>query len=248
VYTATLTGGATAIRDTAGNPYGGSTWTFTTTPPPDTTAPRVSSTNPTAGSITAVATTNVTVTFSEPVTGVSAGNFYLTDATTGPVTTAFTGSGTTYTLDPTTDLTPGATYTANLGAGITDAAGNALAPTGWLFTVSATPADTSRPTVTAVTPANGRTGFSRTGNATAAFSETVTNVNATTFTLVRVSDGAPVTAREVRFNVTDNRWVFDPSPTLDANTQYRATITTGVMDPAGNHLAADYTWVFTTGA
>ena len=39
-----------------------------------------------------------------------------------------------------------------------------------------------------------------------------------------------------------------PSALLAANTTYRATIRTGAQDLAGNALAQDFTWSFTTGA
>src|SRR3990172_2208438 len=39
---------------------------------------------------------------------------------------------------------------------------------------------------------------------------------------------------------------FTPSSNLSSYTTYTATITTGVMDLAGNAMASDYTWSFTT--
>src|SRR2546428_1674423 len=39
-----------------------------------------------------------------------------------------------------------------------------------------------------------------------------------------------------------------PSMTLLPNTVYNATVTTGVKDLAGNALAGNYVWSFTTGA
>jgi nitrogen fixation protein FixH len=255
-YTVTLTGGTTAIRDNGNNvPSPNPTrTTFTTAAPPaDTTAP--TATVSPANAATNIATTNnVTATFSEPVVGVSNTTFTLTDAAGAPVSASVTGSGTQWVLDPDAALAPGTTYTVTLTGGTTairDNANNSLSPNptrSTFTTAAATSGDAVAPTVTAFTPPNGRTGVSRSANPTATFSETVTNVTPTTFTLTRVSDGAAVLAREVRFNVTDGRWVFDPSPTLDPNTQYEARVTTGVTDSAGNHLAADVTWRFTTGA
>jgi hypothetical protein len=42
--------------------------------------------------------------------------------------------------------------------------------------------------------------------------------------------------------------VFTPASTLAAGTTYTATVTTGARDLAGNALASDYVWSFTTGA
>src|SRR5207253_2735902 len=41
---------------------------------------------------------------------------------------------------------------------------------------------------------------------------------------------------------------FEPVRDLDPNTAYTATITTGARDLAGNALATDFVWTFTTGA
>jgi hypothetical protein len=108
--------------------------------------------------------------------------------------------------------------------------------------------DTVAPTVTAKTPADGKTGFSRTGNVTATFSEAVKNVNGTTFKLTD-PNGVVVTA-VVKLSTTTNKWVLNPSATLAANTKYTATVVggaSGVEDLAGNDFAG-ITWSFTTGA
>ena len=72
-YTATLTGGATAIRDAANNPLATVTWTFTTAAAADTTAPTVTSRGPGSGATGVNRTANITVTFSEAVNGVVSG-------------------------------------------------------------------------------------------------------------------------------------------------------------------------------
>jgi hypothetical protein len=109
--------------------------------------------------------------------------------------------------------------------------------------------DTVAPTVTAKTPPDGKTGFSRTGNVTATFSEAVQNVNTSTFRLTD-PNGVVVTA-VVKLSTTTNKWVLNPSVTLNANTKYTATViggaSGGVEDLAGNDFAG-ITWSFTTGA
>jgi hypothetical protein len=50
------------------------------------------------------------------------------------------------------------------------------------------------------------------------------------------------------FSVVGAVVTFDPSAALADNTTYTATLTTAVTDVAGNHLAANYAWSFTTGA
>jgi Concanavalin A-like lectin/glucanases superfamily/Bacterial Ig-like domain/Bacterial Ig domain len=102
--------------------------------------------------------------------------------------------------------------------------------------------DTTPPTVTSTTPANGATGFSRTANITATFSEAMsaTSINSTTIEL-RDPTNALVPA-----TVT-----LDPTPTLGATATYTVTVKGGIADPsvkdtAGNPLATNRVWTFTT--
>ncbi|MDD5057533.1 MAG: Ig-like domain-containing protein [Sideroxydans sp.] len=103
-------------------------------------------------------------------------------------------------------------------------------------------ADTTPPTVSSTTPANSATGVAVSSAITATFSEamTVSTLNAATFTL---SGGASGTVTYSGTTAT-----FTPSSNLAYSTTYTATITTGAKDSAGNALAANYTWSFTTGA
>jgi hypothetical protein len=247
-YTATLTGGATAIRDLANNPLGTMSWTFTTAAVADTTPPTVTATSPTSGATGVAPSSDVTATFSEPVQGVDGTSFTLTDGTTAVSATVTSDSPTVARLHPSSSLADGTTYTATLTGGTTairDLANNPLGLTSWTFT-TANPADNTPPTVTNTIPKSNATGVSRTNNITAAFSETVTNVNTTTFTLRPTSGGANVSAT-VTFNSTGGRWVLNPAATLSPTTSYTATITNGVTDLAGNAFAG-ITWSFTTGA
>jgi len=50
------------------------------------------------------------------------------------------------------------------------------------------------------------------------------------------------------FSVNGVIVTFTPSAALSDNTTYTATLTTAVTDIAGNHLAANYSWTFTTSA
>jgi hypothetical protein len=68
-------------------------------------------------------------------------------------------------------------------------------------------------------------------------------INATTFTLY---DGATAVSGTVTYSGVTA--VFRPTADLDPNTTYIATITTGVENLAGNSLANDYVWSFTTDA
>ena len=131
-YTATLTGGAAAIRDAAGNPLATTSWTFTTGPAPTVTA-RSAAPNATAVSRTA----NVTATFSEAVTGTGTTTFTLRNATTNALIPAVVSYNTltrVATLNPSATLAANTRFTAALTTGIRDAGGNSLPATTWSFT------------------------------------------------------------------------------------------------------------------
>ena len=248
-YTATLTGGTTAIRDSANLALATTSWSFTTAAAAgDTVAPTVTTATPLLDSSnTGVSgTANITATFSEAVTGVSSTTFTLRNtATNAAVAATVTYNATTRvaTLDPSVTLANDTRYTAALTSGIRDAAGNALAARSWNFLVGV------RPTVTARTPAVSAIGVSRTGNVTATFSEAVVNVNGTTVTL-RTAAGTAVAAT-VTYNATTRVATLDPSATLLANTDYTVRLAggspTNIRDAAGNNLSTT-TWNFRTGA
>ena len=123
------------------------------------------------------------------------------------------------------------------------------ADTGQVFSwtvqnVSGGTSSPSGPTVTSTTPSNGATGVGRYANVKAKFSEAVTGVSGTTFTLVRASTGEAVPAA-VTYDASKRMAVLDPSKGLVAGTRYTATLTTGIVDSSGNALPQT-SWSFTT--
>ena len=113
--------------------------------------------------------------------------------------------------------------------------------------------DTTPPTVSSTTPTNGATNVSIGTNVTATFSEDINaaTVNTNTFEL-RNSANAVVSAT-VTYNATTKTATLRPNASLPGNTTYTATIKGGTTDPrikdqAGNALAANVSWSFTTGA
>lgn len=104
--------------------------------------------------------------------------------------------------------------------------------------------DNTLPKVNSTNPVNGVSGVALNAGITVTFSEAMTpaTVNAATFIL---KQGATVVNGAVSYvGVTA---VLAPVVNLAAGTEYSATITTGVKDLAGNALASNYEWVFTTG-
>ena len=121
----------------------------------------------------------------------------------------------------------------------TDAAANTTAEADYAtdsFTVDATP-----PTVVSVTPASGATGVAVTTVVTATFSEAMdaSTITTSSFTL----DGV---AGSVSYNSGTYTATFTPSADLAYSTTYTATLSTAITDVAGNPLAAEYSWSFTT--
>jgi hypothetical protein len=101
--------------------------------------------------------------------------------------------------------------------------------------------DTTPPVVNSTTPANSAMGVAVGTAVTATFSEAVApaSVTASSFTVSGVTGTISVNGAVV---------TFIPSAPLSNNTAYTATLTTSVTDVAGNHLAANRTWTFTTTA
>jgi hypothetical protein len=193
--------------------------------------------------------TSVSVTFSEPMNNATLNTASLTlqpQAGGAAVTGTVTVSGNTATFTPTASLAGNTLYRAMVSPAATDAAGNPLAENyNSLFTTGAAP-DTTPPTVSSTSPANGGTGVAHNSSVSATFSEAMTNatLNTASFTLQRATAGNPAVNGTV--NVSGNTATFTPIASLAANMQFIATITTAATDAAGNALAADYSWTFTT--
>ncbi len=125
----------------------------------------------------------------------------------------------------------------------------------WVDVVFATNTgpDTTAPTVTPQSPSAGATGIAANTTVTATFSEAMNamTVNATTFEL-RNTSNALVTAT-VAYDVATRTSTLTPSAALANNATYTAIVKGGLTDPrvkdvAGNALAANATWSFTTAA
>jgi hypothetical protein len=214
------------------------------------TTPGVTSTVP-ANNATGVPVGNsLTVTFTEPMDPltITTTTFTLQQGT-ATVLGDVTYFGLTAVFNPTDNLEDDTPYTAKITTGATDLAGNRLAVDKvWSFTTGST-ADTSNPTVTLTVPAAGATAVAPNSKVTATFSEAMDPVTindpALTFTL----QDTGVTPGSVDGSVTyiDKHAVFTPDADLEISTEYTATITIGATDLAGNPLAADKVWTFTTG-
>jgi O-glycosyl hydrolase len=239
-YTATITTGAQSSTGTAlGANY---TWTFTTVAGQ---APTVTAFTPGNTATGVSVDTTVTATFSEAMNAstITTSTFTLTaaggTAVTGTVT--YSSATNTATFTPGAALSYDTAYTATVTTGAMASDGTALASSNsWTFTTSGPPA----PTVTSVTPASNATGVAVTSTVTATFSEALntSTVTGSTFTLVPL--GGTSVAATFAFN--GDTVTLTPSSPLAYNTQYTATLTTGITGSNGVALAQNYPWSFTT--
>jgi hypothetical protein len=241
-YTATITTGAQDMSGKAlANPY---VWSWTTGSAPDVTPPMVVSTINANGATNVSTNTKVGAFFTEAIdpSTITSTTFTLMQGTT-PVAGTVKGVAFAVTFTPTSYLTANTVYTATLTTGVKDMAGNALAaPYTWSWTTNAVP-DITPPTVSSTIPVNNGTSMSINSALAAVFSEAMdpSTVSSATFTLMQGTTLIPGTVTYLGMTAA-----FVPTTPLAYNTVYTAAINTGVQDLAGNDMAANYQWSFTT--
>ena len=252
VYTATLT---TGVQNAAGTPLASSVVsTFTTD-----TIPTLSTTIPSNTATGVLLTQAIGVTFSKAM---NCSTLSTTFTVTAPAplgtvagSVSCTGSGTGALFTPSNLLANNTVYTAKIATGATDLAGTPLGSGGvanpWTFLT--VPAPTAPSVIATVPTPTGVNGVPTSQAVQATFSEALNPSTiispATNFTLTNVATGVAVTGT-VTYAVAGSVATFTPTnPTpLAASTNYAVSIKTGVQDLAGNALASQYNWTFTTAA
>jgi hypothetical protein len=247
LYTATI---GTGAKDLAGTPLAGNyAWTFLTLPAP--TTPSVISTMPVNLANGVPVNQALTATFSLAMNAATIDTATFT--VSGPGATAVTGvvtyvaAGSVATFVPATNLTPSTVYTATITTGAAGLDGTQLAGNYvWTFTTAATPVLT-HPTVISTIPASLAINVPLNQVISAAFSTAMNpaTINSASFTLT--GPGVTNVTGLVAYAAVGHSLEFIPAAPLAANTLYTATITTGVQNLAGNALATNYVWTFTTG-
>jgi len=219
--------------------------------------PTVVSVSPSNGATSACGMTVVNATFSEAMdpSTINGTTFTLTGpngtAVAGQVSYSSTNKTATFTLSK--PLAENTKYTATITAGAKDLYGNAVASNYvWSFTsgICVVVPPPVLPTVVTVGPINGSSTACASTVVTAAFNEPMkaSTINTSTFTLMG-PNSASITGT-VAYNPVGNIATFTPSSStpLVVGAQYTATITTGAQDTAGDALATNYVWSFTTSA
>jgi hypothetical protein len=244
MYTATMTIGAKNLAgDALARDY---VWSFRTGAAPDTTAPKIRSTLPANNAIDVPVNQRLAATFSEVMAPVSITptTFVLRKGQTQiPGTIVY--AGLTATFKPSVTLTSDTTYTATITSGVMDLAGNHMTTDYvWSFETDVS-VDLTAPTVLSTIPVNFASGVGINKSITATFSEVMDPWTITSTSFLLRSGGVSVTGATT---YADSTATFTPSSHLATNTMYTATITMKAADLAGNNLAMDYDWTFTTGA
>ncbi|HEY5973934.1 MAG TPA: Ig-like domain-containing protein, partial [Geobacteraceae bacterium] len=251
-YTAAI---STGVTDRGGNPVTPPvSWSFTTIPR-ETVLPIISATVPASRSINVQINSPITAFFSEamdPATINSATFKFTTAGVPVAGTVVYDAATNSASFVPTAPLAFSTAYSASITTAVTDPAGNHLPlARGWSFTTAAP--DTVPPTVTATSPSDGLTNVPATAVVNATFSEQIDTATIGPATLTVTGQSFSSTAP---FSVTGTLVLssggfslpsvtFTPGAPLPLGTAFTARIT-GVKDLAGNPMAADKTWSFTT--
>ena len=214
---------------------------------PDSIAPMLSSLNPSNHSLENAINRAISVTFSEAMdpTTITTTTFKIAQ---GEVLLAGNVSyyGTTATFTPSSPFSINTAYTGNITTGVKDFAANALDENiVWSFTTGAN-SDIIAPTVSLTTPLNSALDVNLNRSIRVIFSEGMnpSTVNSTNFTVTQ--PGSILVAGTVTY--VGETAIFNPQNDFLSNTDYSATITTGVKDLAENALTSNKVWSFTTGS
>ena len=100
------------------------------------------------------------------------------------------------------------------------------------------------PTVAMTTPMDAATGVEPSAKITATFSAKMDFATITDVTFTLTQGGAAVLGT---VEYLDETAIFTPAALLASGTEFKATITTGAKDTAGNALAKEFSWTFQTG-
>lgn len=118
---------------------------------------------------------------------------------------------------------------------------------GYSYSAS-TPGDTMAPAVLSTAPDSGASDVATGTTVSAVFSEPMDPATLDTITFTLEDSGGNPVAGTVAISNGDATATFTPNAPLDSAASYTATVTTQAHDAAGNALASNYVWSFTTQA
>jgi len=202
---------------------------------PDVTPPTVSLTEPATTTGVAVAT-GITLAFNEDMDPASVS---VTLAPTVALDAPSWTDARTVRVLPASALAYDTSYTVTVAG--EDLAGNPLAGTVGFTFVTVNPPDTTSPTVTGTSPADGATGVPISASIAFAFSEAMNHAS------VEGAFGASPAITCAWAWSADSTLATCTHADLAGSTPYQITLGTGAADLAGNHLQANKVVAFTTG-
>ena len=218
----------------------------------DTTAPSVSSTDPANAAIGVARNRKIAVSFSEAMnpTTITAANVTVSapGQASVPGTVAYVGN--TMTFTPASPLAADTAYTVTVTTGARDLGGNALASNFAASFTTGSTSDTTAPTVSTTSPADLQTNVVINKTVAATFDESMDALTFTPANFTLAGPGGANVAGAVSYDVASRIAAYRTSADLAPNTTYTATVkggANGVKDLAGNALAGDKVWTFTTG-
>ena len=238
------------ITDIEGHPLPNFESFFTTGFGTDTTAPTVTMVSPDNGQAGVPVNVRVNAVFSTPLSAASIGSNAITVSAGGTqIAGAITlsSSGTTLSFVPTNVLAASAAYTVAI-SGVTDQAGNTVAPFTSSFTTEASgTVNTTQPSVVSITPINGASAVSVNSTVVLTFNEPidVTTVNDTTVQ-IESSGFTGVLAGGYALDTSGRVLTFTPLSPLPGSATISVYVPGGVFDLSGNQNSYFYS-TFTTG-
>jgi len=191
----------------------------------------------------------ITATFNEamsPAT-LNATTFTVTGPDAAPIsgTVTYAEVGTTATFTPDVSLVNSTKFTATITTGAKSLTGHALAGNFlWSFTTGVS-TDTIAPTVSSTIPLDAASGVAINANISVVFDEAMDPLSITAATYAVTGPNAAAVSGTLTY--AGSTATFNPTSNLTPNTLYMATATTNIKDLAGNPLANDAVWTFTTG-
>jgi hypothetical protein len=228
----------------------------TVVPDGDPGAPTVTATAPTAGQANVDASLPLTAKFSRPMnpSTITASSFNVRAQGTSAGTDAggavdatilYDDTTNTATLDPSSPLAHGVTYTASIDTSIRAQDGKPLAAgLTWTFTVSAPPP----PIAVTPTPGNGATNVNIDSPVKLVYNR---SVNASTLTSATTQivgpDGTTVVPATIAYDAFAFTETITPTAKLAPNTTYTIRVSTGVAAPDGTFMLNPASSTFTTG-
>ncbi|WP_405110191.1 Ig-like domain-containing protein [Paenibacillus sp. FSL K6-1217] len=252
------------FTDMAGNSYAGitnnTTWRFTTTSRPDTTAPIVNTYSPENGATDVAIGANLKLAFSENVQA-GEGSIVIYNNSSDKIAATISAGDVSIlnnvvTINPVNNLEYGTSYYVRItGDAFADLSGNFYSgiadSTTWHFTTPAAP-DTTAPVLNTYSPENGATGVAIGTNLELTFSENVKagEGNIVIYNSANHTPAVTIPAASGNVTIHSNVVTINPTEDLKYGASYYVQIGAGAFtDLAGNGYAGNAEsadWEFTT--